>query len=222
VQKILVGCLIVVVLAAIALGVGGYFFYRAASPTLQQARDYVSNLGRLGELADLDKKVTNRGTFTAPVTGELTDTQVARFARVQSHVRNGLGSRMKEIETKYHGLASDAKRQPTPSEVFSGLADVAGMFVDARRYQVEALNTEGFSQAEYDWVKGRVYAAAGMQVASGFDLRRLEKMAKDGAAQVGVEPPSIPTPDVPERNRELVKPHLAEMKEWLPLAFFGF
>lgn len=221
-QKFLIGCLVIVVLAVIALGVGGYFAYRAVSPALQQARDYVTSLGRLGELADLDKQVANRGSFSAPTTGELSEAQVSRFVRVQSHVRDGLGSRMKEIETKYHSLSSDAKRQPTPTEVFSGLADIAGLFIDAKRYQVEALNTEAFSQSEYDWVKRRVYAAAGMQIASGFDLRQLEKMARDGATQVGVEPPSIPTPDVPEHNRELVKPHLAKMQEWLPLAFFGF
>jgi hypothetical protein len=222
VQKLLVGCLVVIVLAVIALGVGGFFAYRAASPALQQARDYVTNLGRLGELADLDKQITRRGAFDAPANGELTESQVTHFVKVQQHMREGLGTRMKDIETKYQGLSKDSSRQPTPSELFSGLADIAGLFVDARRYQVEALNSEGLSQAEYDWVKGRVYAAAGMQLASGVDLRQLEKMAKDGAEQVGVTPPSLPSPDVPERNRELVKPHLAEMKGWLPLAFFGF
>jgi hypothetical protein len=189
---------------------------------LEQAREYVSNLGRLGELADLDKQIANRGTFSAPASGELTASQVERFVRVQRHMRQGLGARMKEIESKYQGLASDSSRQPSPSEVFSGLADLAGLFVDARRFQVDALNTEGLSQSEYDWVKAHVYAAAGIEVVSRIDLSQIEEMARDGAAQVGVDPPEVPTPDVPDRNRQLVKPHLAEMKEWLPLAFFGF
>ncbi len=221
-QKLLIGCLVIVVLAAIALGVGGFFAYRATRPAFEQARDYVSNLGRLGELTELDKQIANRRTFSAPANGELTESQVERFVRVQQHMRQGLGARMQEIETKYQGLANDSSRQPTPSEVFSGLADLAGLFVDARRFQVDALNTEGLSQSEYDWVKAHVYAAAGIEVVSRIDLQQIEKMARDGAAQVGVEPPAVPTPDVPEHNRELVKPHLAEMKEWLPLAFFGF
>lgn len=220
-QKLLVGCLVIVVLCAVALGVAGYLGYRAAQPALEQAREYMSSLGRLGELGDLDKRIANRGTFDAPADGELSEAQVERFARVQAHVRQGLGTRMKDIETKYHGLASDSTR-PAPSEVFAGLAEIAGLFVDARRYQVEALNSEGLSQSEYDWVKTRIYAAAGMHVASGIDLRQIEQMARDGAAQVGVEPPPIPAPDVPARNRELVKPYLPQMKEWLPLAFFGF
>ncbi len=84
-QKLLVGCLVIVVLAAIALGVAGFFAYRAASPALQQARDYVTSLGRLGELADLDKQITRRGAFDAPASGELTEPQVASFVRVQQH-----------------------------------------------------------------------------------------------------------------------------------------
>jgi len=222
VQKLLVGCLVVVVLAAIALGVGGFFAYRAARPAFEQARDYVTNLGRLSELAELDKQVANRGTFSGPANGELTEPQVERFVRVQRHMRQGLGARMKEIETKYQGLAHDSSRQPTPSEVFSGLADLAGLFVDARRFQVDALNTEGLSQSEYNWIKARVYEAAGVEAVSRIDLSQIEKMARDGASQVGVEPPAVPTPDIPERNRSLVKPHLADMKDWLPLAFFGF
>lgn len=221
-QRILVGCLVIVVLAAIALGVGGFFAYRAASPALQQARDYVSNLGRLGELSNLDREIKRTGTFDAPASGELTEKQVSHFVGVQRRVKQGLGSRMQEIENKYKGLSRDQSRQPTPSEVFAGLAELAGLFVDARRYQVEALNTEDLSQAEYDWIKVRVYAAAGMHIASGFDLRKIEEMAKSGAEQVGVTPPTLPSADVPDHNRELVKPYLSEMKEWLPLAFFGF
>lgn len=221
-QKLLIGCLVIVVLCAVGLGIAGYLGYRAAQPALQQAREYVTNLGRLSELSDLEQQIANRSTFSAPASGELTEAQVEDFVRVQTHMRQGLGSRMQEIEAKYKGLSSDSERQPTPSELFSALGDVAGLFVDARRYQVEALNAEGLSQAEYDWVKGRVYAAAGMQIASGFDLRQIEQMARDGAAQVGVEPLEVPSPDVPDKNRELVKPHMEQMKDWLPLAFFGF
>jgi hypothetical protein len=222
VQKLLVGCLVIVVLCAIALGVGGFLFYRAARPALEQARDYVANLGRLGELTELDRQITNRGTFSAPATGELTEAQIERFVRVQEHMRRGMGGRMREIETKYKGLSEDGSRQPSPSEVFAGLAELAGLFVDARRFQVDALNTEGLSQSEYDWIKARVYEAAGIELASRIDLSQIEKMVRDGASHVGVEAPAVPAPDVPERNRELVKPHLAEMKDWLPLAFFGF
>lgn len=221
-QKLLVGCLIVVVLCAIGLGIAGYLGYRAAQPALQQAREYVSSLGKLGELDELDAQIANSGTFEPPADSALTAGQVDDFVRVQQHMREALGSRMTEIETKYKGLQGEEGRQPTPTEVFSGLSDIAGLFVDARRSQVEALNAEGLSQSEYDWIRRSVYAAAGIEMASTFNLRRLQEMAKDGARQVGLDPDEMPSPDVPPQNRELVKPHLEEMQAWLPLAFFGF
>ena len=33
--------------------------------------------------------------------------------------------------------------------------------------------------------------------------------------------PDMPKPDVPEANIRLVKPHLAKIKEWVPMAFLG-
>ncbi|MCA1584252.1 MAG: hypothetical protein LC791_05590 [Acidobacteria bacterium] len=141
-----------------------------------------------------------------------------RFARVQARVRQQLGTRMDEIEKQHASLKSN--ETPSPAEALSAVKEVFGLFVDARRYQVEALNEQKFSQSEYDWVRARVYSAAGMQFSSGFDFRKLEEMARSGQSQVGATP-NFDLPDVPERNRTLVKPHMAKMDEWLPLAFFG-
>ena len=40
-KKLLVGCLVIVVLGAILFAVGGYILYRAASPVIQDARNYL-------------------------------------------------------------------------------------------------------------------------------------------------------------------------------------
>jgi hypothetical protein len=219
-KKLLAGCLIVVFVGAVGLAVAGYLFYRAASPLVQQARDYVSGMGAL---ADLDAKIANQTAFAPPGNGELTAAQVERFARVQDAVRKGLGTRVDEIEKKHKSLAG-GKEQPSPTEVFSALSDVIGLFADARGFQVDALNAERFSQSEYTWVRTRVYAAAGMQVTSAFDFRKLEELAKAAQDQTGLKVPEVEMPkiaEVPERNRELVKPYLSRMDQWLPLAFFG-
>jgi hypothetical protein len=107
--------------------------------------------------------------------------------------------------------------------VLSALSDLIGLFADARGFQVDALNAERFSQSEYTWVRTRVYAAAGMQVTSAFDFRKLEELAKAAQDQTGVTVPDVDLPsiEVPAKNRELVKPHLDKMDQWLPLAFFG-
>jgi hypothetical protein len=51
---------------------------------------------------------------------------------------------------------------------------------------------------------------------------KLAEAARKGTGIEGIEAPDIPIADVPAKNRELVKPFLSRMGEWLPLAFFGF
>ena len=67
---------------------GSYFLYRAATPYIEDARSYLRGLSELGEL---EKGITNTSPHTAPASGELTEAQVQRYARVQEHVRSALG-----------------------------------------------------------------------------------------------------------------------------------
>ena len=219
-KKLLVGCLVIVVLAAVALGVGAYFVYRAATPYIEDARNYVRGLS---ELSELEKNIKNTERHAPPESGELTEAQMQRFVRVQDDVRAALGQRMKDFEEKYKHLKSDTQngQQPSLSEVMTGLRDLAGVFVDARRYQVAALNKEGFSQSEYSWVRTRVFEAAGIEVANMIDLGKLERAVREGTGMEDFSAPRVPTRDVPEKNRELVKPYLKQLDQWIPLAFFG-
>ena len=102
------------------------------------------------------------------------------------------------------------------------LSEFGGLLRDARRAHVDALNAEAFSNREYSWVRLRVFEAAGLEAARGIDWSSLEDLIKKGSDQSGVPVPSVPLPEVPEKNRELVKAHIAELKEWMPLALLGF
>jgi hypothetical protein len=220
VKKLLVGCLIVLVLGAILLGVGGYFLYRAASPVIQNARDYFD---RFSQLAELEKQIANQTPFTAPENGELTKEQVDRFARVQQQVRGAMGQRFKEIDAKYNTMKAEADgtEQPSVREALSALGELGGVLIDARRAQVNALNQERFSSAEYSWVRARVYQAAGVEATSGFDFQKMAEAARKGTGIDSIEVPKTPIVNVPATNRALIKPHLDHMDEWLPLLFFG-
>ena len=221
-KKLLVGCLGILVLAAVLFAVGGYILYRAASPVLDSARNYLSNLSKISEL---DKEIVNQSPYSAPENSELTESQVQRFARVQDSVKQSLGQRMNEIEEKYKRFKgnSDNHEQPSFSDMISALNELAGVFTQARRYQVEALNKEKFSQAEYSWVRDRVFQAAGKEVVSVVDLKNIgEQIRNNTGGTVDVSrAPSVPLPPVPDKNRELVKPYLDRMDSWIPLAFFG-
>lgn len=219
-KKLLIGCLVVLVLGAVALGVGAYFLYRAASPVVQNAREY---LDRFSQLSELDKQIKNQSPHSAPASGELSNEQVDRFARVQEHMRATLGQRFNEIDEKYKHLKAnaDSSRQPTFGEMFSALGELAGVVTDARRAQVDALNQEGFSSAEYAWVKSRVYQAAGVELSGAIDFQKIAEAARKGTGIDAIRVPDAPLAAVPAKNRELVKPHVQRMDEWLPLAFFG-
>ena len=52
-----VGCLVILVLGAVVVTVGSYFLYRAASPLIQDARDYVQGMS---ELSELDRRAQGR------------------------------------------------------------------------------------------------------------------------------------------------------------------
>ena len=219
-KKLLIGCLIVIVLGVIAFGVGGYFLYRAASPMVQSARDYVEKFGQIGEL---EKEVRTTGTYSAPANDELTQEQVDRFARVQLNMRSALGQRFAELDAKYKNVKAEAepKREPSFTEMMSAFSDLANVFFDAKRAQVNALNQEKFSIAEYQWVRSRIYQAAGVELSTVIDFQKMVEAAKQGTGIDNINVPSTPMAAVPEKNRELVKPHVSKMDEWLPFAFFG-
>jgi hypothetical protein len=222
-KKLLFGCLGILVLAGILFAVGSYILYRAASPLVDSARGYLSDLAKIGEL---DKDIVNQSAFAPPVSGELTQAQVERFARVQESVQKALGQRMNEIEEKYKRFKVNAEKreQPSMGELLSGLSGIANVFMQARRFQVNALNEEKFSQAEYSWVRDRVFQAAGKEAVSYVDLKQIADAVRDntGVSVDTSRTPSVPLPVVPEKNRELVKPYLDRMDRWIPLAFFGF
>jgi len=104
------------------------------------------------------------------------------------------------------------------SNVFSGLANI---YLDGRRAQVQALNIQRFSEGEYDWVRRRVYEAAGVELAGSFDLSKVEELARDSAGKSGVTLPAVDLPKVSEKNIALVKPHAAKVREWIPMAVLG-
>lgn len=220
-KKILGGCLIVLVIAIVGLGVAGFYAYRAAKPMIESAADYVS---RARDLAKLSEDVKVKTPYTAPSNGELTAGQVDRFLAVQGRVRSELGDRWTEFEKRADALKQKAGQSKTDwsfSDITSIFTDFTGIYMEARKAHVNALNIHKFSDEEFSWVRLRVYEAAGMQLAGSFDTTVIERIAQEGAKQGGVTLPELPKLEVPEANIKLVKPHAAKLKEWLPMAMVG-
>jgi hypothetical protein len=220
-KKILAGCLIVAVIAMVGFGVAAFYAYRAMKPVIDNASNYMD---KAREVARLGEAVRIKSDFAPPKNGELTAQQVERFVAVQTRVRADLNDRWELVEQKSAALkakAADRQGEWTLAEFTSVFSEIANIWVDARRAQVNAINVQRFSEGEYEWVRRRVYEAAGVEIANGMDLAKIEALARDQAAKSGVEIPPINLPEVPEANVRLVKPHAAKIKEWMPLASLG-
>jgi len=155
-KKLLVGCLIVVVIAIIGVGAAGYFAYRAVKPVIDNASNYME---KAREVTRLGENITVKTPFDPPASGELTQQQVERFIAVQTRVRSELSDKWTQIEQKSKELRekTDRNRQDwTFAEFTSVFSDIANIWVDARKSQVNALNTQKFSEGEYEWVRRRV------------------------------------------------------------------
>ena len=220
-KKILAGCLIVAVIALIGFGVASFYAYRAMRPMIDNASSY---LDRAREATRLGEQIKIKTPFEAPKNGELTATQVERFVAVQTRVRADLDDQWAQIEKKSAELRArtDANRNDwTLTEVTDFFSEIGNVYLAGRKSQVNAINIQRFSESEYDWVRKRVYEAAGVQLAGGMDLSKIEDLARDNAGKSGVEIPPMDLPEVPEANIKLVQPHTAKLKEWIPMAVLG-
>lgn len=220
-KKLLAGCLVVLVIAIVGFSVAGYYAYRAMKPVIDNASNYMDK-ARVVE--QLGAGINNKTPFTPPENGELTQTQVERFVAVQTRVRSELSDRWDEVEKKSAEIRArtDKNRNDwTMAELTQVFSDIASIWIEARKVQVAALNVQKFSEGEYEWVRKRVYEAAGVHLAGNMDLSMIEQIARDNASKTGIALPTMELPKVPEKNIELVKPHTTQIKEWIPMAALG-
>ena len=220
-KKFLAGCLIVAVIAMIGAGAAAFWAYRAMKPVIDNASNYMDK-ARIVER--LGAAINNKTPFAPPASGELTAMQVDRFVAVQTRVRSELGDRWDEIEKKSAAIRARAEKNHndwTLAEFTQVFSEIANIWIEARRAQVNALNVQKFSETEYQWVRKRVYEAAGVHLAGNMDLSMIEELARDNMGRAGMELPPADLPKVPVKNVELVTPHSAKIKEWIPMAVLG-
>lgn len=217
-NKTLVGCLAVVLLLGIGGAVGAYYF------VWRPAKAYVSEFAKLKEIPQLNQQVRKKASFSPPADQVITKDAVERFVGAQTFIVTKLGQRADELHAKYRLLAADGQtpRKPTFSELASAYRDMAGLIVEAKRAQVEALNQYQFSLAEYEWTRQRIYEAAGIPISADFEPA-LRAIAEGGSPDGGKSEPKPAPADVkvPEGNRALVEPYKKELVDRAVFAAFG-
>ena len=213
-KKIAIGCGAIV----LVLGVGAsVVFYVAAS----KARSYLRESGVLESIDTLGKGVNNTAPFTPPANGQLTDDMVKRFVSVQGAIVAKLGDRFNEIAAMQNEMMRRERaeqRKSTAAEDFKNVSAMMGFVLQAQGAWVDALNQQRFSMDEYQWVRGRVYSAAGLNLLE-LGSRNLQDMVKQG--NVVTRPIAGSSDPASIHDKELVAPYIPKLKESAALAFFG-
>ena len=235
-KKLVIGCGLALVLVGVLGAVGAYVFvYRPAKALISSGSELMASVTRFNEI---DARVANTASFAPPADGALTETQVSRYVAVMDSVHTKMGARATELETKYKALKDREGDAASIATVLGAYRDVFQIVLDAKEAQVAGLNAQNFSMEEYQWVRTRVYEAAGVQI-TGIDLRELaesasngnfdalSKMAQDATnGTVDNDTPPIfagdtPGVGIPDVNKTLVAPHKERLQTWFAYAMFG-
>lgn len=217
-KKILIALAVIAGLMVVVVGGCSYYVFSKARAFLAPIQQY----------AAIDKNVTNTAKYKAPTSGELTEDQVKRFMSVQQSMVTTLGPTVDEMKAKQDAFTKrehDEHREATPGETFTVITDMMKFILTAKNAWADALNQQRFSIDEYYWVRGRVYAAAGMQIEE-IGLRQLSEKLKESGTMDGDTSDKLTnevasSEPVPDRNRQLVAPYVPKMQEWAVFGFFG-
>ena len=214
-KKIAIGCGIALLIVGVCAAGVAYYLYRQFSPMVAQ-------FAELGQVGDIERNVRNRAPFTPPASEELTDAQIEKLLQVQGEIRRRLGERMASLEGKYKTLLDKQTATATDAPtIIRAYGDLAKMWIDAKRGQVEALNAANLSLDEYRWIREQAYRAIGLQYVD-LDLARLADDARRGVTpeSAGQLKGSI-GPSGPETNRTRLEPVRKQLEDNLALASLG-
>lgn len=213
-KKFAIGCLVVfVVLCAGAIGVGYYAYFKV--------RSVATEFAQLRQIPDIEAGVRVKTPFAVPKNGELSAAQVDRFMKVQAFVKERLGKNLDAFQRNYQSLKD--KKDATVSDmpqVISAYRDLAAIFLDAKRAQVEALNNVGLSLDEYRWIRSEVYLSLGVPFVP-MDFARVAEQMKAGQTAGDAMFNDTPSGPMPPANAKLVEPFRDRLMDTLPLATFG-
>lgn len=202
-KKILTGCLVVVLVAAVALGATWWFVLRPMwSAGVSGARDWATTL-------DLGQEITNDAPFAPPADGRLTPEQVEALVRVHSVISREMGADLASLAERAQAAhaARERNQPPTMQDVVTTARELSSVMSKLRRVQAAGVNEAGLSRQEYAFVRKQALAAlpllvdvGSVPVVPGLPLGGPGDPASMGAAQY---------------NAELLRPHLPLLERTL-------
>jgi len=157
------------------------------------------------------------GKYSPPSSGKLTPAQVQRFVRVQRQTRAELGQSYTQLEQRYKSITSNGFN---PSSLLDAFKETGTLLGNARSAQRRALEREKLSGAEYNWIKGEVYKAAGVDY-TGLNLADLAQRF-NGSGVLQFFGSNYKVPEVSSSlNAPVVRPFRDELAKTSALALLG-
>ena len=219
-KKVVLGCLGAVVVVGVAGALLLFFF------VIKPIAEISGDIEDVAMVPEMNADILNHDPFTPPEDGVLTGEQVESFVRVQTTMRNGSGAAYPELDArseKVRRMFSEGEEDEIGfREALATVRGLGEIMPSVKQVQVNALNREGLSLAEYRWIRECFYFALGQPNADVYieDIAE-EILAKKGNLG-GVRIDSLPTRIVPEANVELTRAYRDSLDSWEPFLVFGF
>jgi hypothetical protein len=205
----LIGCGVTLLVVLVLGGAAAWWF---VGRPLLAVYDAIQQVERI---ETFDARVRNRTPFVEPAGALLEEVQLTRYLAVQRRMGDELVDRLGRLEGRFRELDG---RTFAWTDVFllgQAYSDFFGMLVETKEAQVAALDEQGFSVAEYAWVRREVLRAAGLAAAPDLGSFVAGLTGGDGVA------PALLGGDAPQANRELVERYRDVLDERVFLAVIG-
>lgn len=210
--KLRTALLVVAGTIVLLLVIGGTFFYLRVYKPISSPLMAMSTARILEE-----RRLTNHDPFTATGSGKLTADQVRRFVAVEETVDTKVAGGAAALAAQQAALErADADGQLTVRTALSAFGEIKPILMDAKMTQIDAMNRERFSKAEFEWVRNQLYRGAGLRFAR-IDVSEI----LDGVQDAGVRVRAAPDGPAPDANRVFAQPLAARLEQWRAFAFFG-
>ena len=194
-------------------------------------RPIQSGLSSLDDIHRANERIENQEPYEPPEEGALSPGQVERFAATQRIMHQRLQEKLATMQEKYEELSEEWKtREPSVREAMGAWGDVIKLYADAKAIQVDALNAEGFSLAEYEFVRSSFFRTMGVDVLP-YRIDDIAKQVSERESMMDLRDfqdfeqfqrdlPEM-SEEALEKNRELVGEYSEEMQDWLFFAWWG-
>lgn len=194
-KKFLIGCGVVSLLLVVGGGLAAYHFVfkpaaQIAGSVIGSAREVVTKAGNLAQTIEamraMEAEVVARDAFVPPADGALGAAQIERFLAVHAAVVARLGPERERLAQAVEGTPGSGEAASLVAPL-TALASLGELGLAAKRAQVDALNAQGLSLAEYRWIRQtgiEALVAGGVKLGIGNErVATLWRQAQQAAAQ---------------------------------------